>query len=90
MIKKHSDDPDVRAAAAQALEIIDNTLSKLPSAARFDYGGHDLQVDEYGLCERCTKPIAEAQAAENTLRIEIDLTEDETVKEHLDCLLYTI
>jgi hypothetical protein len=83
MIKKQSDDPDVAQAAAEALEIINNTLQKLPKAETFDYGGHALKIGEYGVCEHCTTPIAEAQAAERVLRTEIELLDDETIKEHL-------
>jgi hypothetical protein len=84
MIKKHSDDPDVAAAAAEALTIIDRTLSKLPKATEFDYGGHHLKLGEYDVCEQCTRPIAEAQAAEQTLRTEADLIDDPTIQEHLE------
>jgi hypothetical protein len=84
MIKKHSDDPNVREAAAEALRIITTTLANLPPATEFDYGGHKLKIGEYDVCERCTRPIAEAQATEQTLRTESDLISDETVKEHLD------
>lgn len=84
MIKKHSDDPNVQEAAAQALNIINTTLEKLPKADTFDYGGHILRLGEYGVCERCSAPIAEAQAAERTLRIEMELIDDPTIKEHLE------
>jgi hypothetical protein len=84
MIKTHSDDPDVAAAASEALSIIQNTIQKLPKAEGFDYGGHQLRLGEYGVCERCTVPIAEAQAAEATLRTEMELIDDEVVKEHLE------
>jgi len=84
MIKTHSDDPDVAQAAAEALKIIDTTLAKLPKAEGFDYGGHNLKVGEYEVCERCTTPIAEAQAVEATLRTEIELLDDPTIKEHLE------
>jgi hypothetical protein len=55
----------------------------LPQATEFDYGGHELKIGEYGVCERCTKPIAEAQAAEKTLLTATELLDDETIKEHL-------
>jgi hypothetical protein len=84
MIKKYSDDPNVREAASKALQIITTTLAKLSPATEFDYGGHELKIGEYGVCERCTRPIAEAQAAERTIRMEMELLEDETVKEHLE------
>lgn len=83
MIKKHSDDPDVAAAAAHALTIINDTLSQLPKAEAFDYGGHNLRLGEYDVCTTCTTPIAEAQAAEKALRNKADTLDDETVKEHL-------
>src|ERR1700733_8555522 len=84
MIQKHSDDPDVVQAAEQALAIIERTLAKLPAAETFDYGGHALKIGEYGVCEHCTRAIAEAQAAERVMRLEIDLLDDPTVKEHLE------
>jgi hypothetical protein len=84
MIKTHSDDPDVEHAAAEALNIIQDTLGKLPKAETFDYGGHQLKLGEYGVCERCTVPIAEAQQAKLSLEAKAETIEDETVKEHLD------
>jgi len=83
MIKKHSDDPDVAAAAQQALGIINDTLAALPKAEAFDYGGHNLKLGEYDVCTTCTTPIAEAQAAQNALHNVAEKTDDETVKEHL-------
>lgn len=83
MIKTHSDDPDVAAAAQQALTIINSTLAALPKAETFDYGGHTLQIGEYGVCTACTTPIAEAQAAQHALQDRAGKTDDETVKEHL-------
>jgi len=83
MIKTHSDDPDVADAARQALDIINQTLGQLPKAGSFDYGGHELKIGEYQVCEQCTTPIAEAQAAEKALRARAAQLEDETVKEHL-------
>jgi hypothetical protein len=83
MIKTHSDDPDVAAAALQAADIINEVLSKLPKAEIFDYGGHEMHIGEYGVCERCTAPIAEAQAASAALSDKAKHTEDETVREHL-------
>jgi len=84
MIKTQSDDPDVTQAAEHALDIINATLAKMPKAEHFDYGGHELKIGEYGVCTRCTTPIAEAQAAEDTLRTEIGMLDDETIKEHLE------
>jgi hypothetical protein len=83
MIKTHSDDPDVAVAAAKAGEIINEVLSKLPKAEIFDYGGHEMHIGEYGVCPRCTTPIAEAQAASAALAEKAKHTEDETVREHL-------
>jgi len=83
MIKTHSDDPDVAHAAGVAAGIIEEILAELPKAESFDYGGHILKIGEYGVCERCTTPIAEAQAAEQALRTKANELEDETVKEHL-------
>jgi hypothetical protein len=84
MIQTHSDDPDVADAAEQALAIITETLTSLPNAQAFDYGGHNLTIGEYGVCERCTVPIAEAQAAAAALREKAQKLDDETVKEHLE------
>lgn len=83
MIKTHSDDPDVADAAAKALDIINQTLSSLPHAESFDYGGHALKLGEYDVCQQCTMPIAEAQSAEKALRERAADLDDETVKEHL-------
>lgn len=83
MIQTHSDDPDVADAAAKALALISNTLSKLPKAETFDYGGHNLKLGEYEMCTTCTTPIAEAQAAEKALKEQAEKTKDETVKEHI-------
>ena len=84
MIKKHSDDPDVEAAAHQALGIIKEVLAGLPKAETFDYGGHNLRLGEYDVCTRCTVPIAEAQQAAQRLAERADAEEDGTVKEHLE------
>lgn len=84
MIKTHSDDPDVAAAAREAARIIEDVLRNLPKAGQFDYGGHELHVGEYDVCERCTSPIAEAQAAENALRERAGQLEDAEVKEHVE------
>jgi len=84
MIKKYSDDPNVELAAKEALGIIDDTLANLPKAETFDYGGHNLKIGEYNVCDRCTVPIAEAQAAERALKQKAEKLEDGTVREHLE------
>jgi hypothetical protein len=84
MIKKQSDDPDVQAAAAKALGIIEEILANLPKAETYDYGGHVLRVGEYDVCTRCTEPIAEAQQAANRLDARLADEPDETVREHLE------
>lgn len=84
MIQTHSEDPDVAAAAHTALELIDTTLKSLPAASEFDYGGHMLKLGEYDVCTTCTKPIAEAQAAERALRDQLEKTDDQIIREHLE------
>lgn len=84
MIKTHSDDPDVKQAAEEALTIINETLGSLPKAETFDYGGHNLKLGEYGVCTACTTPIAEAQAAEHALLERAKATDNETVREHIE------
>lgn len=84
MIQKQSKDPDVVRAAQQALDIINDVLAHLPKAENFDYGGHQLQLGQYGLCLKCTTPIAEAQQAHNALQARADTTDDEVIKEHLE------
>jgi hypothetical protein len=84
MIKPHSDDPDVGAAADQARHIVEETLQGLPKAETFDYGGHELHIGEYNVCSRCTTPIAEAQQASHALQMKADHTDDPTIKEHLE------
>ncbi|TAH36297.1 hypothetical protein EYC59_01305 [Candidatus Saccharibacteria bacterium] len=84
MIKKQSDDADVKDAATKALGIITETLGKLPKAKSYDYGGHQLKIGEYDVCRRCSTPIAEAQAVETALRDAAEKQKDETVKEHLE------
>jgi hypothetical protein len=84
MIKTHSNDPDVEHAASEALAIIQDTLGKLAKAEMFDYGGHQLKIGEYGVCERCTIPIAEAQQAKQALEARAAQVKNDTVKEHLD------
>lgn len=83
MIKTHSDDVDVADAAEQAAAIVSETLSKLPKAEIFDYGGHEMHIGEYGVCDRCTAPIAEAQAAAAALDDRAKHIDDETVREHV-------
>jgi hypothetical protein len=83
MIQKQSDDPDIEAAAHEALEVVQRTLSGLPKAETFDYGGHNLKLGEYGLCVRCTSPIAEAQQAHKKLLEAAERITDQTVKEHV-------
>lgn len=84
MIKKQSDDPDVSAAAEQALVLINQALGSLPAASEFDYGGHMLKLGEYDVCVTCTKPIAEAQAAEQAIEALAEATTDQVLREHLD------
>jgi hypothetical protein len=84
MIKQHSDDPDVEAAANKALKLIQKALADLPEAKTFDYGGHILHLGEYDVCKTCTSPIAEAQQAANTVAELAANEHDETVKEHLE------
>lgn len=84
MIKKHSDDPDVTAAAERAYVIIKETLESLSKPYSFDYGGHILEIGEYKVCIDCTQPIAEAQAATSALKKRSEIENDETVKEHID------
>jgi RNA polymerase-binding transcription factor DksA len=84
MIKTHSDDPDVAAAAARASEIVKQVLGALPPAETYDYGGHNLHIGEYNVCERCSRPIAEAQQAAKVLvEAGVNSNEDEEVREHL-------
>ena len=83
-IKKQSTDPDVALAAQQALEIIDTELGKLPVAELFDYGGHMLKIGEYGVCEVCTRPIAEAQQAHDALVKRTEVLDDPEIREHIE------
>jgi hypothetical protein len=83
MIKKHSDDPDVESAAHEAAAVVRRVLHNLPPAKTFDYGGHRLNLDEYGMCTRCTSPIAEAQQAHDLLLTAARGIVDPTVKEHV-------
>jgi hypothetical protein len=84
MIKNHSDDADVEAAAASALEIIKTVLAGLAVAEEFDYGGHELHIGEYGVCSRCTSPIAEAQQARDALLERAKSVDDDTIREHIE------
>lgn len=84
MIQKHSDDPDVAVAATRAATIVQDALASLPPATSFDYGGHILKVGDYGVCSRCTQPIADAQAAARALFDAADATHDDLVAEHIE------
>jgi hypothetical protein len=84
MIKTHSDDPDVAAAAADALNIVTEVLNGLPKAESFDYGGHQLKLGEYDVCTDCSTSIAEAQAAANALHERAEGIDDPVIKEHLE------
>jgi len=84
MIHTHSDDPDVEAAAAKAAALITQALDDLPQAETFDYGGHVLHLGEYGVCVRCTSPIAEAQQAQQKLLETAATVTDTTIKEHVE------
>ncbi|HYH75032.1 MAG TPA: hypothetical protein VD735_03645 [Candidatus Saccharimonadales bacterium] len=86
MIQTHSHDPDVAAAAEQAAGVVRDVLASLPPAESFDYGGHILQLGDYGMCERCTRPIAEAQQAARALLDAADSLEDTdpTIAEHVE------
>lgn len=83
MIKNRSDDPDIASAAREAAAIITKVLHGLPQAGTFDYGGHILKLDDYGLCMQCTAPIAEAQQAAAALADTAAKTDDNTVAEHI-------
>lgn len=83
MIKTHSDDPNVVLAAEHAYNMIRETLSQLPKAASFDYGGHDLKIGEYQVCATCTQPIAEAQQANTALLAQAAHVRDPAIAEHL-------
>jgi hypothetical protein len=83
MIKKHSDDPDTPALAQAAADIVADILQKLPKAEEFDYGGHQMHLGEYRVCERCTSPIAEAQQAQAMLADAALHQKDPVIKEHL-------
>ncbi|HSX30111.1 MAG TPA: hypothetical protein VLE73_06140 [Candidatus Saccharimonadales bacterium] len=84
MIKTYSDDPDVEAAAHEAAAIVRRVLNNLQPADSYDYGGHLLKLDDYGMCTRCTKPIAEAQQAYTHLHIAARAIVDPNAKEHVE------
>jgi hypothetical protein len=84
MIRTHSDDPDVAAAAAEAAVIVRGVLAGLQPATSFDYGGHILEIGQYGVCTRCTQPIADAQVAARALLDKADSLEDDLVAEHVE------
>jgi hypothetical protein len=84
MIRKKSDDPDVLEAAHSAERIVKFELKHLPQATKFDYGGHMLKLDDYGMCTRCSGQIAEAQTAFNHLSAAAKRITDPTVREHVD------
>jgi hypothetical protein len=83
MIKQHSDDPNVAAAAEHALAIIQEVLVAQPVAEQFNYGGHELKLGEYDVCITCSGPIGEAQQLAASLQAKAEILDDETVKEHL-------
>lgn len=84
MIQKHSSDPDVQAAAAQAADIVRDVLGGLPPAETFDYAGHEMRLGEYDVCTNCTAPIAEAQQASRALIEKAETLDNATVKEHVE------
>ncbi len=84
MIRKKSLDPDVGEAAAGALRIVKYELSHLPHPTKFDYGGHVLKLDEYGICTRCSGQIAEAQAAQQHLLAASKRVTDPNVRAHVE------
>ncbi|MFI5270442.1 MAG: hypothetical protein ACHQT9_00155 [Candidatus Saccharimonadales bacterium] len=84
MIKKHSDDPNVEEAADAALRIVQEVLESQPRAEQFNYGGHELKLDEYGVCTTCSGPIGEAQQVASKLHERAEELSDETVKEHVE------
>lgn len=83
-IQQHSMDPDVALAASQALDVINDVLDKLSPAETFDYGGHMVRVGEYGVCEVCTRPIAEAQQAQFALQHRAEKTDDPEIRTHIE------
>lgn len=83
-IQKVSVDPDVEAAAGEALVIINEVIGDLKQAETFDYGGHMLRIGEYDVCPQCTLPIAEAQQAQFALMHRAEKIDDPAVREHVD------
>lgn len=83
-MQKNTRDADVKAAAGEAAGIVRKVLQNLPPAKTFDYGGHELKLGDYNMCERCTRPIAEAQAAHKKLLEQSENIESSTVKEHVE------
>lgn len=83
-IQASSVDPDVEAAAGQALDIINEVLGGLKQAETFDYGGHMLRIGEYDVCPQCTMPIAEAQQAQFALQHRAEKIDDPAIREHVD------
>lgn len=75
---------DVARAAQQAQALIKQALEKLPKATEYDYGGHQLAVSQYKVCQRCTAAIAEAQQAYYAIRTLTNEAADGLIKEHLD------
>lgn len=67
-----------------ALAIVDETLKELRPAETFDYGGHYMNIGDYGTCEQCTRPIAEAQAAFDALEMRAAHTDDYEVRAHIE------
>jgi len=84
MIRKQSDDPNIEAAAEQALRDVEAVLKQLPKAEEFDYNGHTMRLGEYDVCVRCTTSIAEAQQASWKLHEQAEMTKDPLVKEHIE------
>jgi hypothetical protein len=84
MIKKQSDDPNVAVAADHALLLVQEVLKAQPKATQYNYGGHEVQIGEYGVCESCTSPIAEAQQVASSLRQRGNHIDDPVVREHLE------
>ena len=83
MIRTQSEDPDVTEAANEAFVIITGVLKALPEATTYDYGGQQLALGEYDVCQTCTRAIAEAQQAHLALQAKADTCQDGTIKEHI-------
>lgn len=84
MIKTRSDDPNIKLAASQASNIIRETLTALPLAESYNYGGHIIKIGEYDVCKQCATSIAESQQAYNAIARRNDSIEDPVIKEHLE------